>query len=111
MKNRVKRLYTQFQGNVIFRHFLSSLIGLIFYHFIGNEWWSLGLALATAIAVMIVTRTVHPPAGSNPVIVFLAGAKWTFLITPTFIGAVILVIVALFYINIDRKQHYPSYWF
>jgi len=50
-------------------------------------------------------------AGSNPVIVFLVGAKWTFLLTPTLIGAIILVVVALFYINIDKKQHYPSYWF
>lgn len=97
--------------NVILGHFLSSLIGLTFYHFIGDAWWSLGMALATAISVMIVTRTVHPPAGSNPVIVFLVGAKWTFLLTPTLIGAIILVAVALFYINIDKKQHYPSYWF
>lgn len=97
--------------NVIFGHFLSSLIGLVFYHFIGDTWWSLGMALAIAISIMIATRTVHPPAGSNPVIVFLLGAKWTFLFTPTLVGAIILVIVALFYINIDKKQQYPSYWF
>lgn len=97
--------------NVIIGHTLSSFIGLLFYHFVGHEWWSLGLALATAIAMMIATRTVHPPAGSNPVIVYLTGAKWNFLLTPTLIGAIILVIVALLYINIDKKQHYPLYWF
>ena len=97
--------------NVILGHLLSSFIGLLFYHFVGHEWWSLGLALATAIAMMIATRTVHPPAGSNPVIVYLTSAKWTFLLTPTLIGAIVLVVVAVFYINIDRKQHYPSYWF
>jgi len=97
--------------NVVLGHFLSSFIGLLFYHFVGQEWWSLGLALATAIAMMIATRTVHPPAGSNPVIVYLTGAKWTFLLTPTLIGAIVLIIVAILYINIDKKQHYPSYWF
>ena len=97
--------------NVIFGHFISSLIGLFFYHLVSQEWWGLGLALATAVAVMIATRTVHPPAGSNPVIVYLTGAKWSFLLMPTLIGAIILVIVAIFYINIDKKQHYPSYWF
>jgi CBS-domain-containing membrane protein len=97
--------------NVILGHFLSSFIGLFFYHFISQEWWGLGLALATAVAVMIATRTVHPPAGSNPVIVYLTGAKWNFLLTPTLIGAIILIIVALFYINLNKKQHYPSYWF
>jgi CBS-domain-containing membrane protein len=97
--------------NVILGHTLSSLIGLLFYHFISQEWWALGLALATAVAIMIATRTVHPPAGSNPVIVYLTNAKWNFLLTPTLIGAIILVIVALLYINIDKKQHYPAYWF
>jgi len=97
--------------NVILGHLLSSFIGLLFYHFISQEWWGLGLALATAIAMMIVTRTVHPPAGSNPVIVYLTGANWSFLLTPTLIGAIILIVVALLYINIDKKQHYPSYWF
>jgi CBS-domain-containing membrane protein len=96
--------------NVILGHTLSSLIGLLSYHFVSPSWWGLGLALATAVAIMIATRTVHPPAGSNPVIVYLTGAKWNFLLTPTLIGAIILVIIALLYINIDKKQHYPSYW-
>ncbi|MFA5216678.1 HPP family protein [Sulfuricurvum sp.] len=96
--------------NVIAGHFLSTLIGLIFFHLIGDMWWSMALALATALAVMLATNTVHPPAGSNPIIVFLLGAPWTFLITPTLIGAVILVIVALFYLNLKKSLVYPSYW-
>ncbi|MFA5215733.1 HPP family protein [Sulfuricurvum sp.] len=96
--------------NVIAGHFLSTLIGLLFFHIIGDMWWSMGLALATAIAVMLATNTVHPPAGSNPIIVFLLGAPWTFLITPTLIGAVILVILALFYLNLKKSLVYPSYW-
>lgn len=96
--------------NVIAGHFISTLIGLIFFHVIGDMWCSMALALATAIAVMLATNTVHPPAGSNPIIVFLLGAPWTFLITPTLIGAVILVIVALFYINLKKSMVYPSYW-
>ena len=97
--------------NVILGHFLSSLIGLIFYHYVGDAWWSLSLALATAISIMIMTQTAHPPAGSNPVIVFLTGANWEFLITPTLIGSIILVIVALFYLNLDKTKQYPSNWF
>lgn len=89
--------------NVIAGHFLSTLIGLLFFHIIGDMWWSMALALATALAVMLVTNTVHPPAGSNPIIVFLLGSPWSFLITPTLIGAVILVIVALF-ISISKNR-------
>lgn len=97
--------------NVIFGHFLSTFIGLSFLHIFGNEYWSMAFALATAISVMIYTRTVHPPAGSNPLIVFLLGANWDYLIFPSLIGSIILVMVALFYNNLHKDRSYPQYWF
>jgi CBS-domain-containing membrane protein len=63
-----------------------------------------------AIAVMMATRTVHPPAGSNPVIVFLGHAGWNFLLFPVLSGAVLLVLVAWVYNNATRKSRYPQYW-
>ncbi len=96
--------------NVILGHFLSTLVGLLFLHLVGPQWWSMALALATALAVMQLTRTVHPPAGSNPLIVFLAGADWSFLITPSTAGSIILVIWALLYNNLSKERRYPSYW-
>jgi CBS-domain-containing membrane protein len=59
---------------------------------------------------MMLTRTVHPPAGSNPVIVFLAQPSWDFLYLPTLSGAVIIVLIALIYNNVSRKENYPTYW-
>jgi CBS-domain-containing membrane protein len=97
--------------NVLLGHLLSTFIGLLFLHILGNEYWSMALALATAIAVMIVTRTVHPPAGSNPLIVFLLGANWDYLIFPSLIGSMILVIIALLYNNLHNNRIYPQYWF
>jgi CBS-domain-containing membrane protein len=96
--------------NVILGHFFSTLVGLLFLHFVGPEWWSMALALATALAVMQLTRTVHPPAGSNPLIVFLAGANWSFLLTPSTTGSLILVVWALLYNNLSHERRYPSYW-
>lgn len=96
--------------NVIGGHFLSSAIGLCFLNSFGPHWWALSLAVGTSIAVMMLTRTVHPPAGSNPVIVFLAQPAWSFLWFPTLAGAVLLVLTALFYQNASRKQCYPKYW-
>ncbi len=96
--------------NVIAGHFFSTFIGLLFLHYFGGEWWSMALALATAIAVMLLTRTVHPPAGSNPLIVFLLGAEWDYLFFPTLFGSVILVVVALFYNNLHKERNYPEYW-
>lgn len=96
--------------NVIAGHVLSSAIGLLSLHVFGPAWWSVAIAVATSIALMMLTRTVHPPAGSNPVIVFLSHASWNFVLFPTLIGAVILVSIALFYNNATRSARYPKYW-
>jgi CBS-domain-containing membrane protein len=96
--------------NVILGHFLSSLIGLVFLTAFGPHWWSVAPAVGTAIAVMMLTRTVHPPAGSNPVIVFLMQPGWSFLLFPTLAGALIVVAVALIYNNVTRDAAYPKYW-
>ncbi len=96
--------------NVIVGHVLSTVIGLAFVHFCGPHWWSVALAVGTSIAAMMITRTVHPPAGSNPVIVFLMQPGWEFALFPTLIGAAILVLVALFYHNLTREARWPKYW-
>ena len=96
--------------NVIAGHVISSLVGLVFLTVFGPHWWAIALSVGTAIALMMLTRTVHPPAGSNPVIVFLTQPTWGFLLFPTLVGALILVAVALVYNNATRDSKYPKYW-
>ena len=96
--------------NILFGHVFSSTIGLLFLYFLGDHWWALSLACGTTIATMMFTRTVHPPAGSNPVIIFLTQPGWDFLIFPTLLGALIIIFVALIYNNITRESNYPKYW-
>lgn len=96
--------------NVIAGHVISSLVGLVFLTVFGPHWWAVALAVGTAIALMMLTRTVHPPAGSNPVIVFLTQPTWGFLLFPTLVGALVLVAVALVYNNATRDAKYPKYW-
>jgi CBS-domain-containing membrane protein len=96
--------------NVVLGHLMSTLIGLMFVSVLGYSWWVLALATATAVASMMLTRLTHPPAGSNPVIVFLAQPSWSFLVFPTAIGAMIIVVIALFFHNSTRKTRYPVFW-
>ena len=96
--------------NIVGGHFITTFTGLSFLTLFGIEWWSLALAVGTAIALMLLLRVPHPPAGSNPLIVMLGGVKWHFLVTPTLIGTLALVVVALIYNNIGRGRHYPRYW-
>ena len=96
--------------SVIAGHFVSSLEGPTFLTVFGPHWWSMAMAMGTAIALMMLTRTVHPPAGSNSVIVFLGQPGWGFLLFLTFVGALVVVAVALVYNNATRKGRYPKYW-
>ena len=96
--------------NVVFGHLISSLTGLCFLKLFGPTWWAVALAVGTAIALMLLTRTAHAPAGSNPVIIFLAQPGWDFILFPTLSGTLILVLVALVYNNAARTARYPKYW-
>ena len=96
--------------NIVGGHLITTFTGLLFMTWFGVEWWSMSLAVGTSIALMLFLRVPHPPAGSNPLIVMLGGVPWSFLLTPTLVGAIGLVIVALIYNNIGRGRHYPRYW-
>lgn len=96
--------------NVIGGHAICTVIGLAALHWLGPQPWSLALAVGCAIAAMMATRTVHPPAGSNPVIVFLGHSGWGFLLFPAISGALVLVLIGWLYNNAVRKTPYPQYW-
>ena len=57
--------------NVFFGHILSALSGVIVFSFMGFSPISVGLGVALAIFLMIITKTIHPPAGANPIIAIL----------------------------------------
>ena len=95
--------------SIICGHVISTGVGLAVLALAGHSWWALGLAVALAAALMMFTNTIHPPAGSNPLIVFLGMPGWDFLLFPTLSGAVVLVLVGILYHSSCRRR-YPQYW-
>ena len=96
--------------NIVLGHTLSTLIGLLVLHAAGVHWWSMALAVALSIALMMRAGVMHPPAGSNPLIVMLLQPGWLFAFTPTLIGALLLVLLGLLLINLQKDKHYPKHW-
>lgn len=96
--------------NIIGGHLISTFVGLSVYHLLGSGTFNMALGVGLAIALMMLTRTTHPPAGANPLVVIMAGSSWSFLVTPVLIGAIIIVLVALLVNNLVHKRHYPSFW-
>lgn len=96
--------------SVLLGHLIGSACGLLAVHCLSG-WWAPAVAVGAAIALMKLTRTVHPPACSNPLILCaLPHASWSFLLFPTLTGAGLIVLVALIYHNLRRDARWPKYW-
>jgi len=71
--------------------------------------------VATAIAMMHVTKTLHPPGGATALIAVIGSNKihglgYLYTIIPVGVGAVIMLIVALLVNNIPKTRKYPDFW-
>jgi CBS-domain-containing membrane protein len=96
--------------SVVGGHLIASLIALGCLALFGPTWWAVGLATGLAVGVMMATRTVHPPAGSNAIIVFLAKPAWGLLLFSTVAGTLLLIAVAIVYHRATGRHKYPLYW-
>ena len=91
--------------NLILGHILSALSGVMILYLLGNTFISLGLGVALAVFVMMITNTVHPPAGANPIIVILTGQSLSFVFLPVAVGAVIIVVFAYLYNKLLKRNY------
>ena len=89
--------------NVFFGHVLSASSGVMIYYFFGDAPLAISLGLSFAIILMILTNTVHPPAGANPIIAILGAKSFEFVIMPVAIGASFIVFFALIYNKIWKR--------
>jgi len=92
-------------------HILSSLIGIICVQYLGDATWVSGLAVVVTICVLLLTRTVHPPAGANPLIMIQAHANFSHLGLTVLVGISIITTVAWIWsrLGVGTKK-YPVSW-
>lgn len=55
-------------------HLGGAFIGVVCYQLFGDAVWVYVLAVVLTLVFMLVTKTVHPPAGANPLIMLHAHA-------------------------------------
>jgi CBS-domain-containing membrane protein len=102
--------------NLVGGHVFSALIGVACFKLLHAEpWLAASLAVSTSIAVMHLTRTLHPPAGATTLIAVMGGEKihalgFTYALLPAGVGAIILLLVALLFNNLIATRRYPEFW-
>ena len=99
-------------------HLIASLTGLAFLQFGDVLGPALGVdepllavaAVATSLVLMIATRTIHSPAGANPLVIFAEHANWSFLVSPLAIGLAVLlgVMLATGYLRRRMEERRPA---
>ena len=102
--------------NLIGGHVISAIIGVTVFKLLGGTvWLAAAVAVATAIAVMHITKTLHPPGGATALIAVIGSPKihalgYYYVITPVAVSAFIMLLVALLVNNACRTRRYPLYW-
>lgn len=93
--------------NVIGGHMLTAMIGIVFSYYSADSAIMIGLAVGLAITLMMITKTIHPAAGANPILIIESSQSWDFLILPVLAGTVFIVLCGLvatwFFEAIDRN--------
>jgi CBS-domain-containing membrane protein len=102
--------------NLVGGHVVSALIGVTCWKlFHATPIVAQALAVATAIGVMHLTRTLHPPGGATALIATLGSVEITrlgfwYVLIPATVGPLLLLLVALVVNNLPRSRRYPEYW-
>ncbi len=96
--------------NVIGGHVLTATVAVACLHLLGPGSLPMAVAAGLATMLMIATDTTHPPAGSNPLIVFLAqpAPDWRFVVMPALAGAVALFLLARLYWHVFERIRKPA---
>ena len=93
-------------------HLEGALIGIACYQCFGEATWVYVLAITLTLGCMLLTKTVHPPAGANPLIMIHEHAGLAGLWHPVLAGAVCLAVVAFVWSRmVPGLDRYPRAWF
>ncbi|WP_233402223.1 HPP family protein [Marinomonas ostreistagni] len=94
--------------NIIGGHFLTACIGVLMAHYVDSTPLMLGLAVGLGVMIMMLTNTLHPPAGANPLLIMMTGASWGFLFNPVLIGCLLIVVIGWGYHRFISGTEYPK---
>lgn len=102
--------------NLVGGHVVSALVGVSVGLLVPDATWLAAcLAVATAIACMHLTKTLHPPGGATALIAVIGGdgireLGYVYVLVPCLAGALLMLGIALVVNNIPENRRYPRYW-
>jgi|TARA_B100001029_G_scaffold1105_2_gene819 CBS-domain-containing membrane protein len=92
--------------NILFGHIISALSGVLVFLALGFSFITVGIAVGLAIFLMMSTKTVHPPAGANPIIAVIGGQGIDFVLMPVAVGASFIILFAIIYNKLLNRKYF-----
>lgn len=96
--------------NLIFGNLIGGIVSILMVYLFGSEPWVMALSVATAIKVMQLTKTLHPPGGAVALVGVMSEANLSFLFTPVLAGSIVLLFCTLIFNNLMPERSYPLHW-
>ncbi|MBF0627973.1 MAG: HPP family protein [Magnetococcales bacterium] len=102
--------------NLLLGHFVSALIGVACAQLLPQQsWLAAPLAVSGAIALMQLTRSLHPPGGATALIAVIGSEQihalgFLYAFLPVLSGAALMLAVALLLNNLVPTRRYPLWW-
>lgn len=96
-------------------HLGAAAIGVVCWHAFGDALWVYALAQALTMGFMLLSGTVHPPAGANALIMIYVHAGASALVFPVATGVAALAAVAVVWSRVGARWfpeqvRYPLSW-
>ena len=91
-------------------HLGGALVGILCFQVFGDAPWVSVAAVVLTMVLMVVTRTIHPPAGANPLFMVHHHASLGALVKPVGLGVGILFLVTILWSRLRPGRSYPIKW-
>ncbi len=85
-------------------------MGILCYQVFGDVLWVPVAAVVLTMMFMVVTRTIHSPAGANPLIMVHHQAGFLSVLSPVGAGVLTLFVVAMVWNRFRPGGKYPMRW-
>ncbi len=96
--------------NVIGGNCIAAITCVILVQLFGSEPWVMALAVATAIKLMQLTQTLHPPGGAIALLGVSSHASWDFIWMPILSGSLVMVVCTVVFNGLAPGRTYPKRW-
>ncbi|WP_445399188.1 HPP family protein [Zobellella sp. An-6] len=95
--------------HVVLGHLLTTSVAVIGLELLPDPILGLAVCFGLGITLMVLTDTLHPPAGANPILIYLSGAHLPPMdfILPTLSGTLFMVAFASLYHRAFTHRRYP----